>query len=235
MELRRYPDADSPWLLDEPLVVEFDRPLARGILPGCFSVKEVSSGDSVQLEMEVSGRSLLFKPVPPCMPSMQDGSFRPGETYLLRLHGLPRLASIQGEDGTPLVGDRLLQITCIDNPSEDWLQGDGIPGAPIRVLLSRSGVLLEGRGDQEGYLRMPLSGVLDPRSLQPARLHSGAREEPLKVPLQLACNRSGEVVLVADLRQADVPGLLELPRELCGPASRRLALGDRQIQYLPSR
>ena len=102
LELTQFTQADEPVLLNEALVFHFSDDLDRAsIHPASVRVLD-RDGEPAQGSLHVERNVLRFVPALPCLPSLLDGGFRPGQRYTVELGGFPRLNGVRGRRGEPL-------------------------------------------------------------------------------------------------------------------------------------
>lgn len=196
--------------LDQPLRLEFDRPLAAPVRGGAIQLVDAQGRAVEGLRLDAAGRFLSLIPELPTLPDLSDGSLRPGTRYLLRLRGAPRLDALHTVDGGVQVGDRGVELRTLPASDEEVLLGLGGSSEPLVVLGMAPGASwqLGGRG---GPPHLVLSGGVDPRSLAPARLLGPDGTELRSCALRLLWNRLDGAQLEIDFGDWTGWGRLELP------------------------
>ncbi len=132
-----------------------------------------SQGRPVPGEFRVLGRFVVFRPRPPLTPSLEDGGFKPGETYLVEVPGFPLLDTVRTlqEGGQTLAGTFRMVLHAVTGKEEH-------PPVPLLTDTDSPGrgavPLLKGRRDGRLFLldvqaginpRITFSEPLDPRFL----------------------------------------------------------------------
>ncbi|HEX9794121.1 MAG TPA: hypothetical protein VGC54_09090 [Planctomycetota bacterium] len=216
--------------LDQPLRVEFDRPLPAAMRAGAFAILDAAGAPREAASHEVAGRYLMIHPRLPRRPDLSDGTLRPGAHYRLILRGVPHLVAVRSPEGAALIGDRVLEFETLPRDDPAALVG-GVPSRDgLRLLLPGGGIPPLAVVGGDGMVELPLSGPLDPRTLlAPARLlqpGGGAVE----APLELAVNSAAGSLLRVHVPQWGPGAVLELPEGLEGPGGVRLSAAMRRIR-----
>ena len=138
-----------------------------------FRVRD-RAGRPVPGRFRVVGRFLVFQPRPPLQPSLEDGGFRPGETYQVEVPGFPLLdtvRSLEGEGQTLARSFRMTLRATTGRKEEEapLLVDTASPAQGARPLLRgrRDGTLFFLQVQAGINPRISFSEPLDPRSLDP--------------------------------------------------------------------
>ena len=219
-------------VLNAELRVEFDRPLALGLRAGACRLFELDTGEGVNAGLEVVGRFLIFRPALPLRADLSDGGLAPDCDYGIDLHGVPRLAAVVGEDGAALTGTRRIQFRTLPAAEPGALVALDGGGEALRVLpLGTANKHFDVRAD--GTVRILLTGPVDPRTLEGARLASneagGARAAPGPVALRLLRHAPPHAEIEANVGRWAGWRRLELPPGLEGFGGKPLQPSDRSL------
>jgi hypothetical protein len=216
--------------LDQPLRVHFSAPLRAPLRPGSVLIVDEGVHEVPGLLVRADGPYLQILPQLPIRPDLLDGSLAAGQSFAIRLRGLPSLAAVQGEGGEVLVGDLDLRFRTCPATDAAALIGLGQPGAPLELTPGQLAAgLLNFRPATEVLLRF--SSGIDPRSLgEGARLLPTEGGDPRPVKLTLRRNALDEAVLHLDLGDWRGWGVLELPEGLEGLGGRPLAPELRRVR-----
>jgi len=219
-------------VLNAELRVEFDRPLALGLRAGACRLFELDTGEGVNAGLEVVGRFLIFRPALPLRADLSDGGLAPDCDYGIDLHGVPRLAAVVGEDGAALTGTRRIQFRTLPAAEPGALVALDGGGEALRVLpLGTANKHFDVRAD--GTVRILLTGPVDPRTLEGARLASneagGAGAAPVPVALRLLRNAPDQAEIEANVGRWAGWRRLELPPGLEGFGGKPLQPSDRSL------
>jgi hypothetical protein len=216
--------------LDQPLRVRFSAPLRAPLRPGAVLVVDEGDHPVPGLMVRIDGPYLQILPKPPQQANLSGGSLAPGQSFAIRLRGLPSLSALQGEAGEVLAGDLDLRFQCCPATDPAALLGLGDPTKPLQLLPGQlQGGLLSLRPKQELVLRFA-SGV-DPRTLQErAVLEPAGEGESLKLVLELRDNQLEEAMVVLDLGDWSGWGILRLPEGLEGLGGQPLAPELQQLR-----
>lgn len=216
--------------LDQPLRVRFSAPLRAPLRPGAVLIVDEGEHPVAGLTVRIDGPYLQILPKPPQDPDLQGGSLLPGQSFAIRLRGLPSLSALQGEAGQVLVGDLDLRIQSCPATDPAALLGLGDPTKPLQLVTGQlqSG-LLSLRPEQGLALRFA-SGI-DPRTLSGVAVLEPADGGPSRVlPMQLLDNQLEDALLAVDLGDWSGWGVLRLPEGLEGLGGQPLAAELRQLR-----
>jgi len=216
--------------LDQPLRVRFSAPLRAPLRPGAVLVVDEGDHPVPGLMVRIDGPYLQILPKPPQHPDLSGGSLAPGQSFAIRLRGLPSLSALQGEAGEVLVGDLDLRFQCCPATDPAALLGLGDPTKPLQLMPGQlQGGLLSLRPQQELVLRFA-SGI-DPRTLQErAILEPAGDGEAIELAMELRDNQLEEAMVVLDLQDWSGWGLLRLPDGLEGLGGQPLAPELQQLR-----
>lgn len=225
--------AAAPLLLNDALTVYFTAPvLPISVTADSFTVVD-DRGQRVPGSLRVGADWVSFVPQAPVTTALDDGSFRPGAHYELRLAGMPRPDAVRSLDGRRLVRPIVLpfraaardeapaglpaplrplanDLPFVQRPMDGLLQ---LPADAPRLVLSYTQPLLPASVTADAFeitlLDQPPFPTLWPRSVRvlPSRRSGAAAEEP-----------QGAMVEI-DLGSA--------PRRADGAGERPLRPGDR--------
>jgi len=144
------PPADAPvppLLLNDAITAYFTAPvLPVSVTPDSVTVVD-NRGHRVPGDLRVGADWITFMPLPPVTASLDDGSFRPGGAYELRIAGMPRPDAIRAIDGRRLTAPVALPFRVAgrdDAPS-------GLP-APLRPPANELPFVLR---PPDGLLQLP--------------------------------------------------------------------------------
>jgi len=138
------PEAE-PLLLNDSVTVYFSAPIhALSVTADTVSVVD-REGHAVPGSLETGSDWVTFSPEPPLSPGLQDGSFRPGEDYRLRIAGYPRPDAVRAVDGRRL--DRVYNFPIRMAGVGPYRTAMGELPAPLRPPVTDLPFLLWGGDD----------------------------------------------------------------------------------------
>lgn len=144
------PSADqtaTPLLLNDAITAYFSAPvLPVSVTPDSVTVVD-DRGHRVPGELRVGADWITFMPLPPVTAALDDGSFRPGGAYELRVAGMPRPDAIRSLDGRRLAAPAALPFRVAGREDAP----PGLP-APLRPPTSELPFVLRA---PEGLLQLP--------------------------------------------------------------------------------
>lgn len=216
--------ADAPVLaLNQSITVYFDAAIdPLSVTSESFRVAD-HAGRGVDGTLDIGTRSIRFRPFAPRTQDLDDGSFRPGESYRLELGGMPSSSALRSRAGRPLDRPLAFSFTVARTPAELGLPTlflpVGIGDEPFAVELDEltaPRIAVDARRFTVRLSLPPLPSSLRPEAFQLWRLLPGAA-----VPERVAIARVAAVV-PDEVRSGSTSTQLEV--EL--PAEAKLRPGD---------
>lgn len=136
-----------PLLLNDAITAYFSAPvLPVSVTPDSVTVVD-DRGHRVPGELRVGADWITFTPLPPVTAALDDGSFRPGGAYELRIAGMPRPDAVRSLDGRRLAAPAALSFRVAGRDAAP----PGLP-APLRPPASELPFVLRA---PEGLLQLP--------------------------------------------------------------------------------
>lgn len=184
--------------LNERIQLDFSRPLDPASLHGRSARVIDSQGRPARGLWTVHGARLSFTPDPVLSAALDDGGYRPGETYRVELAGFPRPDGLRASDGAPLERSAAWEFQVVH--SEDG---------------ARRGFLFEDASMDTGRPLVLRSERIGPRD--PILVEGGEPVDPSTL--------FAEDFVLQVWRSAAIPEDQDSEEEAAGPA--HLALGAR--------
>lgn len=185
------PDPGEAMFLNEELALFFSDELepASALGGGVRIVDE--AGAVLALDLSVDLHRLYLRPAYPLGQGLDDGTFRPGETYRLQVLGFPHPNALRARDGRPLRSSLEWPLRVADPVRGEVLFSDPDLGPFDLLALERD------RLGEDEELVLLSSEPLDPRSFPdgPSGLELQApgagAEPPLRLPLRGVLTQNG--------------------------------------------
>lgn len=220
-----------PVALDQVLKVEFSQALAKPARASSLELVDEGNHPVENMTVSVVGRWLHLTPALPKSADLEDGSLKPGQSYGIRLHGLPWLRAFAAADGKLLQKDLILRFVTASADSPGALAGRGVESSGLRLDRPAGPEPLTFRGEERVVL--VFTRGLDPRSIaQPARWLAQGQAQAVDVPMRLLENRIDGASLEVQIPDWRGSGVLELPAGVEGLGGWPLQDADRMIHLV---
>lgn len=224
-------DDQEPVALDQILKIEFNQALAKPLRASSLQLVDEGNHAVENVTATVVGRWVHLTPALPKQADLEDGSFKPGHNYGIRLHGLPWLRALSSADGQLLQKDLVLRFTTAHADSPGALAGRGVESSGLRLDRPGGPEPLVFHGEEKVILLFTRG--LDPRSVaEPARWHPQGQAEAVDVRLLLRKNQIDRAELEVLLPAWQGSGALELPVGMEGLGGWPLPESDRILHLV---